>query len=87
MTLADRNVLNTPGADQYEQLWRLNLELQEVVTNLRVLPGLSRFLLPSIFSHLQSAAREGPVVILGASQYSCEALIIFLDRDLVAIVL
>ena len=76
-----RNTLHSAGTDQHEQLFRLNLEMQRVVTNIHALPGLSRFLLPSLFSDLQRAASGGPVIIVNASQYSCDALIIFLDRD------
>ncbi|KAF8436264.1 hypothetical protein L210DRAFT_2475882 [Boletus edulis BED1] len=53
-----RNTLDSPGGDQHEKLYRLNLELQRVVTNIRQLPGLSRFLLPSLFSDLQRAAHH-----------------------------
>jgi CHAT domain-containing protein len=76
-----RSALNSPGADQHERLCHLNLEMQKVVTNIRELPGLSRFLLPSLFSDLQRAASRGPVIIVNASQYSCDALIVFLDHD------
>ena len=76
-----RNALNFHGADQHERVCRLNLKLQRVVTDIRKLPGLSRFLLPSLFPDLQHAASGGPVIIVNASKYSCDALIIFLDRD------
>ena len=81
LALDIRNTLNTPGADQHAQLWQLNLKLQQVVTDIRALPGLSRFLLPALFSDLQCAARGGPVIIVNASKYSCDALIVFLERD------
>ena len=55
--------------------------MQRVVANLRELPGLSRFFLPSLFSDFQRAASEGPVIIVNASQYSCDALVVLLDRD------
>ncbi|KAF8122964.1 hypothetical protein EV363DRAFT_1404369 [Boletus edulis] len=69
-----RNVLNSLGTDQHERLCHLNLELQRVVTNIRELPGLSRFLLPSLFSDLQlkRAASGGP---------HCDVLLILLNRD------
>ena len=76
-----RNVLNSPGADQHKQLCRLNLEMQRVVTDIHSLPGLSRVLLPSLFPDLQRAANGGPVIIVSASNYSCDTLIIFPDRD------
>ena len=74
-----RNTLNPPGADQREWLCHLNFELQRVVTDIRELPGLSRSPLPSPFPDLQRAASGGPVIIVNASQYSCDALIVFLD--------
>ena len=81
LALLIRETLNGSGSDQHERLCRLNLELQRVVTNIRELPGLSRFLLPSLFPDLQRAASGGPVIILNASQYSCDALVVLVDRD------
>ena len=76
-----RNTLHSAGADQHEQLCHLNLEMQGVVTRIRELPGLSRFLLPSLFSDLQGAASGGPIIIVNASEYSCDALVVLFDRD------
>jgi CHAT domain-containing protein/TPR repeat protein len=81
LTVLIRTALNSPGADQHGGVCHLNLELQRVVANIRKLPGLSRFLLPSLFSDLQRAANGGPVIILNASKYSCDALVVLLDRD------
>ena len=81
LALLIRNSLNSPGPDQHERLCHLNYELQTVVTNIRDLPGLSRFLLPSLFPDLQCAASGGPVIIVNASKYSCDVLIVFVDRD------
>ncbi|KAF8436229.1 CHAT domain-containing protein [Boletus edulis BED1] len=75
-----RNTFNSPGVDQHERVCRLNLEIQKVVTSIRELPGFSRLLLPSLFSDLQRAASEGPVIIVNASKYSCDALVILLDH-------
>ena len=76
-----RDAVNSPGADQHEHVCHLNLEMQRVVTNIRELPGLSRFLLPSLFSDLQRVATGGPVIIVNASEYTCDALVVLLDRD------
>ena len=81
LSLLIRNALNSSGAGQHERLCHLNYKMQSVVTNIRNLPGLSRFLLPSLFSDLQRAASGGPVIIVNASKYSCDALIVFHDRD------
>ncbi|KAF8436351.1 CHAT domain-containing protein [Boletus edulis BED1] len=76
-----RIALNSPGGDQHGRLCHLNLKMQKTIINIRELPGLSRFLLPSLFSELQRAASGGPVIIVNASQYSCDALVVLLDRD------
>jgi CHAT domain-containing protein/tetratricopeptide (TPR) repeat protein len=81
LALLIRNTLNSPDADPHGSVCRLNLKLQGIVSSIRNLPGLSRFLLPSLFPDLQHAASGGPVIIVNASKYSCDALIIFLDRD------
>ena len=76
-----RDVLTSPGPSQHERLYSLNIDLQRVVTDIRRLPGLSRFLLTPLFSDLRCAASGGPVIIVSASEYSCDTLIIFLERD------
>ncbi|KAG6376565.1 hypothetical protein JVT61DRAFT_1543 [Boletus reticuloceps] len=76
-----RSVLDSPGTDQHGQLSHLNLEMQRVVANIRKLPGLSRFLLSPLFSDLQCAASGGLVVVVNASKYSCDALVILPDGD------
>ena len=85
LALFIRNALNSLGPDQHERLCRFNFKLQRVVTDIRELPGVSRFLLPSLFPDLQRAASGGPVIIVNASQNSCNALIVFPDRDSVYI--
>jgi len=81
VALLIRSALNSPAPDQHERLCHLNLDMHRIVTNVRGLPGLSRFLLPSLFPDLQRAASCGPVIIVNASEYSCDALVVLLDRD------
>ena len=81
LALLINNTLKSPGPHQHERLCGLNVELQRVVTNIRSLPDLSRFLLSPLFSDLRCAANRGPVIIVSASKYSCDALIVFLKRD------
>ena len=78
-----RGVLDSPpnAGSQHDRAFRLNIQLQDIITEIRKLPGLSRFLLPPLFSDLQIAASGGPVIIVNASQYSCDALIVLVDRD------
>ncbi|KAH0835025.1 TPR-like protein, partial [Lanmaoa asiatica] len=75
------NALDSPGEDQHDRVCRLNVELQGVVSDIRELPGLSRFLLPSFFSDLRQAASEGPIIIVNASEYGCDAFVVFVDQD------
>ncbi|KAI9460681.1 TPR-like protein [Boletus coccyginus] len=81
LALLIRNTLNLPSASQHECLCHLNLKMHTVVTNIRELPGLSRFLLPPLFSDLRHAASGGPVIIVNASKHSCDALIVLLRHD------
>ena len=52
-------------------------DLEEAIGEL---PALSHFLLPFPFPDLHHAASDGPVTIVNASQYSCDVLVVLLDR-------
>ncbi|KAG2364434.1 CHAT domain-containing protein [Suillus spraguei] len=58
------------------QYRRLQEQWDAVVAEIRSLQGFSRFMLPPLYPQLQAAARNGPVIILVASQYSCSAIIV-----------
>ncbi|KAF9237026.1 hypothetical protein BU15DRAFT_88916 [Melanogaster broomeanus] len=47
-----------------------------VVEEIRTLKGFSQFLLPPLFTDLQVAACKGPVIVLVASKFSCDAIIV-----------
>jgi CHAT domain-containing protein len=66
-TAADR------AATEYRRLTR---QWDAAVAEIRGLRAFSRFLLPPSYQDLQVAARQGPVIILIASQYSCSAIIV-----------
>jgi len=55
---------------------RLADDWETAVEQVRKLPHFERFLLPKQYSELRDAARNGPVVVLNASRYGCDALII-----------
>ncbi|KAG1759148.1 hypothetical protein EDD22DRAFT_757294, partial [Suillus occidentalis] len=50
-------------------------------SRIRMLPHFSRFPLPPLFSYLQQAAEDGPVIIVNASNYSCDTLTITSAQD------
>ncbi|KAG2105823.1 CHAT domain-containing protein [Suillus discolor] len=54
----------------------LTKQWNAVVAEIRNLRGFSRFLLSPSYKELQAAARQGPVIILIASKYSCSAVIV-----------
>ncbi|KAG2092418.1 CHAT domain-containing protein [Suillus cothurnatus] len=60
---------------------RLTGQWKAAVAEIRNLRAFSRFLLPPSYEDLQAAARQGPVVILIASQYSCSAIIVPTSGD------
>ncbi|KAG1880886.1 TPR-like protein [Suillus subluteus] len=76
-----RTAFDQSTEDQPPQIRQLTIQWNDVVSRIRMLPDLSRFLLPPLFSDLQKAAEEGPVIIVNASQYGCDALIVLSDRD------
>jgi tetratricopeptide (TPR) repeat protein len=51
-------------------------EWEMLIEQVRKLPDFERFLLPKKYSELRDVARNSPVVVLNASQYGCDALII-----------
>ncbi|KAG2131922.1 hypothetical protein BD769DRAFT_1774982 [Suillus cothurnatus] len=55
---------------------RLTRQWEAVVAEIRGIRAFSRFLLPPLYEGLQAAARQGLVIILIASQYSCSAIIV-----------
>ncbi|KAG1873810.1 CHAT domain-containing protein [Suillus subluteus] len=76
-TITDR-----AAADQAETEYRrLTRQWEAVVVEIRDLQAFSRFLLPPLYGGLQMAARQGPVIILIASQFSCNAIIIPTSGD------
>ncbi|KAG1740446.1 CHAT domain-containing protein [Suillus paluster] len=65
------------AADQAAMEYRRRTtEWEAVVAEIRDVHGFSRFLLPPLYEDLQAAARDGPVIILIASKYSCNAIIV-----------
>ncbi|KAG1897208.1 CHAT domain-containing protein [Suillus fuscotomentosus] len=60
---------------------RLTRQWEAAVAEIRDLPAFSRFLLPPLYADLQAAARQGPVIILIASEYSCNAIIVRTSGD------
>ncbi|KAG1741408.1 CHAT domain-containing protein [Suillus paluster] len=76
-----RAVLDVPAEDQSPQIRQLTMQWNDVISRIRTLPSFSRFLLPPLFPDLQKAAEDGPVIIVNASKYSCDALIITSARD------
>jgi tetratricopeptide (TPR) repeat protein len=50
--------------------------LDEVIAEIRALPGFDRFMLPQPFSELQRAADQGPVVLVNVSGIRSDAIIL-----------
>jgi tetratricopeptide (TPR) repeat protein len=81
-------LLDKPSAKLHEGTPRLIVDAEAVrytglvddwkktVEEIRKLEGFSRFMLPPLFSDLQDAARDGPVIVLIASESSRNAIII-----------
>ncbi|KAG2150202.1 CHAT domain-containing protein [Suillus bovinus] len=82
------SLLDKPHPSHLEGTPRVNVEAEATryrrivedwngtVEEIRKIEGFSRFLLPPLFSDLQDAARDGPIIMLIASESSCDAIII-----------
>ncbi|KAG2151665.1 CHAT domain-containing protein [Suillus bovinus] len=82
------SLLDKPPANRAEATSRVAIEAEETryrrlvedwngtVEEIRKIEGFSRFLLPPLFSDLPDAARDGPIIMLIASESSCNAIII-----------
>ncbi|KAG2336874.1 TPR-like protein [Suillus weaverae] len=82
------SLLDKPHANYPEATPRVNVEAEETryrrlvedwnraVEEIRKIEGFSRFLLPPLFSDLQDAARDGPIIMLVPSKLYCDAIII-----------
>ncbi|KAG2040976.1 CHAT domain-containing protein [Suillus americanus] len=71
------SITNRAAADRAATEYRsLARQWEAVVAEIRGLRGFSRFLLPPLYEDSQAAARQGPVIILIASRYSCSAIIV-----------
>ncbi|KAG1828569.1 CHAT domain-containing protein [Suillus variegatus] len=82
------SLLDKPPASHSEGTSRVVVEAEETryrclvrdwngtVEEIRKIDGFSRFLLPPLFSYLQDAGRDGPIIVLIASELSCDAIII-----------
>ncbi|KAG1859843.1 TPR-like protein [Suillus subluteus] len=82
------SLLDKPPASHPEGTPRVDVEAEEtqyrrlvedwngVIEEIWKIEGFSRFLLPPLFSDLQDAARDGPIIVLITSKSSCNAIII-----------
>ena len=76
-----RTLFDQASELQSTQTRKLIAELDDVTSRIRTVPGFSRFLLPPEFPDLQTTAKDGPVIIMNASRYTCDAVIILRDSD------
>jgi hypothetical protein len=71
-----RATLNKEGGLDQEERVRLARQWQQLVCEVRELPGFAAFLAPAAFAELAPAAAEGPVVIVNISTIRCDAIIL-----------
>ncbi|KAG1809516.1 CHAT domain-containing protein [Suillus variegatus] len=82
------SLLDRPPASHSEGTSRVVVEAEETryrhlveewngtAEEIRTIEGFSRFLLPPLFSDLQDAGRDGLIIVLIASESSCDAIIV-----------
>ena len=59
----------------------LAIERDQLIQEIRQLPGFERFLLHKEFSQLRASAQSGPVVFLNAAESRCDALIVLANKE------
>ena len=64
-----------------EERRRMAREWDQILAQVRALPGFGHFLAAIPYRDLKTAAAQGPVVIVNTSSYGCHALIIEAARD------
>ncbi|KAI5117380.1 hypothetical protein M0805_001923 [Coniferiporia weirii] len=69
-----------PGMNAFDDMLTrkrlLSKQLGEIITNIHTIPGFEGFLQATPYSTLQTAAIEGPVIMINHSRHRCDALII-----------
>ncbi|KAG2350967.1 hypothetical protein BDR05DRAFT_1054991 [Suillus weaverae] len=81
-TQSSAAITDRAAADQAATEYKiLTRQWEAAVAEICDLWVFSRFLLPPLYEDLQAAARQGPVIILIASQYSCSTIIIPTSGD------
>ncbi|PQE31524.1 TPR domain-containing protein [Rutstroemia sp. NJR-2017a WRK4] len=61
---------------QVDQRHNADQKLEQMIEDIRKLPGFERFLLAPTEDELKAAAALGPIVVINVSNYRCDALII-----------
>ncbi|KAG1731804.1 CHAT domain-containing protein [Suillus paluster] len=82
------SILDRPPSNHLEGTSRVDVEARATkyrclveewntaLKGIRKIEGFDRFLLAPLFSELQDAARDGPIIVLIASKSSCNAIIV-----------
>ncbi|KAG8942481.1 hypothetical protein FRC03_003170 [Tulasnella sp. 419] len=65
-------------ASRYSQIAR---DWSDVVERTRQIEGCETFLQPPSYSTLQQSSRNGPVIVINASSFRCDVIIILKDAD------
>ncbi|KAK7051931.1 CHAT domain-containing protein [Favolaschia claudopus] len=71
--LAQEHTSEDLAAHHYRNL---NADWKHTLEEIRLLPGFEDFLCPKTIHKLQSASKNGPIVVLNASIFGCAALIL-----------
>ncbi|CAF9914178.1 MAG: hypothetical protein GOMPHAMPRED_008090 [Gomphillus americanus] len=72
-----RNLLDSPkDLEKDDQRYDTGKQLEELIQQVRDLPGFDRFLLGPSKDELRKIASRGPIIIVNVSEYGCNALII-----------
>ncbi|KAK3947852.1 CHAT domain-containing protein [Pseudoneurospora amorphoporcata] len=74
--IVDQFIMPTVVPNQVNQRYDAGQKLEELIDDIRRLPGFDRFLMGPTEDELKAAAISGPIVTINVSNYRCDTLII-----------
>ena len=60
---------------------QLSREQEEIINEIRRIPGFEEFLQTSPFAILRQSAAEGPIIVLNHSEYRCDVLVVLAGKE------
>ncbi|KAL2014889.1 hypothetical protein VTN00DRAFT_2414 [Thermoascus crustaceus] len=77
--------LSQPETGQFNRQHQLHEEFEQLIVKIRDQDGFSQFLLPPTADEFEAAAHSGPIVVINAHEYRCDAIIVETGKSIRAL--